>query len=510
MMPLDLTPALRLYGRYRRWRLASLDPERAQERELLRLVRAARNTRFGRDHDFAGIKNVADFQARVPLRRYEDMWRDYWQPAFPTLDDVSWPGRIPYFAVSSGTTSGTSKYIPLSRQMRQSNVRAALDVLAFHAKAKPKSRFFAGPTFMLGGSTTLVKEADGVHSGDLSAIAAMTLPRWAAPYAFPPNELALLTDWNEKLSRTAEASLHQDIRALTGTPSWVLILLERVRALRDAGGAAEAPLYPHLSLYIHGGVNFAPYRQRFAKMFEGQDVDLREVYPASEGFIAAADRGPGEGLRLFLDTGLFFEFVPLAQLGAPNPTRHWVKTIQPDVNYAVVMTTCAGLFSYVIGDTVRFVDTRTPRLLITGRTSYMLSAFGEHLIGEEIEKAVTEAAGGIGAQVTDFSVGTIYPDAEGDLGQHLYIVEFETEPQREALLRFAAAIDDTLLHMNDDYRAHRAGGHGLKAPRVQAVGPGTFAAWMESRGRAGGQNKVPRIINDAGLFEGLKSFTGAG
>lgn len=507
-MPLDFTPALRAYGRYRRWRLSRLDPVQAQERQLRRLVKAARNTRFGRDHDFAGIRTVTDFQARVPLRRYEDMWRDYWQPAFPTLDDISWPGRIPYFAVSSGTTSGTSKYIPLSRQMRQSNVRAALDVLAFHAKAKPKSRFFAGPTFMLGGSTTLVKEAEGVHSGDLSAIAAMTLPAWAAPYAFPPNDLALLTDWNEKLSRTAEASLDKDIRALTGTPSWVLILLERVRALRQARGEGNAALYPKLSLYIHGGVNFKPYRTRFADMFQGQDVDLREVYPASEGFIAVADRGPGEGLRLFVDTGLFFEFVPLDELDTPNPTRHWVKTIQPHVNYAVVMTTCAGLFSYVIGDTVRFVDTKIPRLLITGRTSYMLSAFGEHLIGEEIETAVAEGARSIGAAVTDFSVGTIYPEAQGDLGQHLYIVEFGATPAPGALASFAAVIDDTLLRLNDDYRAHRAGGHGLSAPRVHAAAPGTFAAWMQSRGRAGGQNKVPRIINDAGLFQSLRDFVG--
>ena len=508
-MPIDLTPALRFYARRRLKRLAALDPAAVQERELLKLVRKAAATRFGKDHDFAAIKTVADFQARVPLRRYEQMWRDYWQPAFPLLDDISWPGRIPFFAVSSGTTSGASKYIPLTAATRRSNVRAALDVLAFHARARPDSRFFAGPTFMLGGSTALVEEAKGVFSGDLSAIAAKTLPFWAKPYAFPPNDLALLADWDQKLTRTAEASLTQNIRVLTGTPSWVLILLERMRALRDARGQASVPAFPALRLYIHGGVNFAPYRPRFEALFAEQDIDLREVYPASEGFIASADRGPGEGLKLSLDNGLFFEFVPVEELDSPNPTRHWAGNIQPDVNYAVVMTTCAGLFAYVIGDTVRFVDTKPPRLLITGRTSYMLSAFGEHLIGEEIEAAVTDAAAKIGADVTDFSVGALYAEREGELGGHLYIVEFGATPDEAARARFAGYIDDDLRRRNDDYRAHRADGHGLNAPRVHAVPPGTFAAWMASRGRAGGQNKVPRVINDRTLFDNLRAFTKA-
>lgn len=505
-MPLDLTPALRLYAAWRRRRLAALDPAAAQARELAKLVRAARGTAFGRDHDFASIRTVADFQARVPLRRYEEMWDGYWKPAFPVLDNVSWPGRIPYFAVSSGTTSGSSKYLPLSPQMRRSNVRAALDVLAFHAAARPSSRFFGGASLMLGGSTALVEEAPGIFSGDLSAIAASTLPRWAQPYAFPPPEIALLADWNEKLARIAEAALDKDIRVLTGTPSWVLILLERMRALRDARGETASATLPDLRVFIHGGVNFAPYRARFEALFAGRDIDMREVYPASEGFIAAADRGPGEGLKLSLDNGLFFEFVPVDELGSARPTRHWTATIEPDVNYAVAMTTCAGLYAYVIGDTVRFVDVKTPRLLVTGRTSYMLSAFGEHLIGEEIESAVSDAAWAIGADVTDFSVGPVFPERPGELGRHLYIVECAAAPAADAATRFAALIDADLQRRNDDYRAHRAEGHGLHAPEVRIVPPGAFAAWMASRGKAGGQNKVPRIVTDRALFDSLVAF----
>ncbi len=504
-MRLDATPIARLLLKRRYKRLIGTDAVAAQRRQLAALVKTAAGTTFGRDHAFASIGSVEDFQRAVPIRKYEDMWRDYWQPPFPILDNVTWPGRVPFFAVSSGTTSGASKYIPVTRAMRRSNVNAAMNVLAIHAAAKPKSRFFAGPSFMLGGSTELVKEAEGVWSGDLSAIAAITLPRWAQAFAFPPNDLALLSDWDEKLRRTAEASLDKPIRILTGTPSWVLILLERVAALRAERGDNPAP-YPDLSLFIHGGVNFAPYRDRMAAFFTGQDTDFREVYPASEGFIAYADRGPGEGLRLNVDGGLFFEFIPVDELGSPDPTRHWVGTIQPDVNYAVVLTTCAGIFSYLIGDTVRFVDVKTPRLLITGRTSWMLSAFGEHLIGEEIERAITDAADAIGNAVTDFSVGPVYPDATTPLGRHVFVAEFGTKTDAAARARFAETLDAALQRMNDDYRAHRGGGHGMADPMIEEMPAGGGRGGFGGGRRGGGQNKVPRVITDPGLLQALRDY----
>ena len=507
-MRLDATPIARLLLKRRHRRLMQADAVADQRKQLAKLVKTAAGTRFGRDHDFAAIKTVEDFQRAVPLRNYEQMWTGYWKDPFPILDNVTWPGRVPFFAVSSGTTSGASKFIPITRDMRRSNVNAAMNLLALHAAAKPKSRFFAGPSFMLGGSTELVKEADGVWSGDLSAIAAMTLPRWAQAFAFPPNDLALLTNWDEKLARTAEASLDKRIRILTGTPSWVLILLERVAALRKVRGDTALP-YPELDLFIHGGINFAPYRERMTAFFAGRDVDFREVYPASEGFIGFADRGPGEGLRLNTHGGLFFEFIPVDELGSANPTRHWVETIQPDINYAVALTTCSGVFAYLIGDTVRFVDIKTPRLLITGRTSWMLSAFGEHLIGEEIDKAVLEAATAIGNAVTDYSVGPVYPDDTTPLGHHVFVVEFASPTDPEARSQFSTTLDTALQRMNDDYRAHRGGGHGMADPRIEPMDTGGFAAWMAARGRAGGQNKVPRVISDAALLQNLRDFAGS-
>jgi len=507
---LDATPALRLYARRRRRALERLDPAAAQERQLLKLVRRASGTRFGQDHGFQKIASVSDFQAQVPLRRYEDFWEDYWKPAFPRLTDISWPGTVPYFAVTSGTTKGVTKYIPCSAAMTKSNIRASLDVLVHHITARPNTHLFAGRSFMLGGSTALVDEAPGVQSGDLSGIAAAEVPRWARSRYFPPSDLALIGDWEEKVAALAPASLAADIRSISGTPSWLLIFFDALHALRPEAPHRLASYYPNLELVIHGGVGFEPYRKQFEALLEGSHAELREVYPASEGFMAIADRGPGEGMRLNLDHGLFFEFIPVEELDAPNPTRHWIGDAEIGVNYAVALSTCAGVWSYIVGDTVRLVDRDPPRLLVTGRTSYMLSAFGEHLIGEEIEHAVASAAEAIGAMVDDFSVGALFPKKKGDLGGHLFVVEFSGEPPDTAMLeRFAAAIDESLSAANEDYEAHRSGGFGLNAPRIHAVPHGSFAAWMKSRGKLGGQNKVPRIINDETLFANLRDFTSA-
>lgn len=506
---LDATPLLRLYARARLAKLARLDPVEAQRRQLLELVQAARDTRFGRDHGFAHISDVSSYQSRVPLRRYEQFWDQYWANDYPVLADCSWPGTIPFFAVTSGTTSGVTKNIPCSLEMTRSNRRSALDILVHHLANRPNSRILAGRSFMLGGSVRLRELAPGILSGDLSGIAGREVPFWARPRYFPPRELEAIEDWAEKIERLAPASLAADIRSISGTPSWLLLFFER---LRQAAGKADpglAGLYPNLELLIHGGVGFAPYRARFARLLEGSHAETREVYPASEGFIALADLGPDDGLRLQVDTGIFYEFVPVEALSEAKPPRLWLADVEIGREYAAVVTTCAGLWSYLIGDTVRFVSLAPPRILVTGRTSYTLSAFGEHLIGEEIEDAVATAARGIGRDVTDFTVGAVVPGADADqaVGRHLYIVEFEGEPPGATdLERFAASLDARLAALNEDYGVHRAGDFGLAPPRIVAALPGTFAHWMRSRGKLGGQNKVPRVITDDALFRALRSF----
>ena len=507
---LDLTPLLKLYARRRARRLASLAAAPAQQAELAGLLAAAGATRFGRDHGFGAVRSPADFKRAVPLRKYDEFWRDYWQKHFPVLDDVSWPGRIRFFAVTSGTTGDATKYIPVSRAMVRSNKRAALDLLVHHIANRPETRLFGGPNFILGGSTDLVARAPGIASGDLSGIAIKTMPWWARPRSFPPLALALVADWEKKVDLLAKASIGLDIRSIGGTPSWLLILFDRLAALRGARRLPLRAFWPGLELIVHGGVHFGPYKSQFDALLEGSHAETREGYAASEGFVASQDRGAGEGMRLNLDTGLFYEFVPVEELGSAAPTRHWIGDAEPGVNYAIAVSTCAGLWAYLVGDTVRLVSRDPPRLLVTGRTAYSLSAFGEHLIGEEIEEAVSRAAAAIGAAVTDYSAGAVFPAAAGDLGGHLYVVEFAAgsasggAPGEAGLAAFAAAIDKYLIEKNEDYAAHRSGGFGMKPPAVLAMKPGGFAAWMKSRGRLGGQNKVPRIINDQALFAGLR------
>ena len=503
----DATPLLRFYARLRQRDLRRRDYEAIQSRQLLQLLRRAAKTRFGREHGFQSIRSVAEYQARVPLRSYEDFWCDYWQPVFPKLSDCTWPGTIHYFALSSGTTAGTTKYIPCSDEMLKSNGKAAADIAVHHAANQPATRLLGGKTFILGGSTDLTEHAPGIWSGDLSGIAAATISRFAKGRYFPGRDLALIKNWEEKIGVLAEASLAEDIRMLSCVPSWFLILFDKLCQLRPEREPRLSSFYPNLEL-VHGGVNFAPYRRRFLEIIGSSPVDLREVYPASEGFVAIADRDYGAGLRLVLDHGLFFEFVPLEELPSAKPARHWIANVETGVNYAVVLTTCAGLWSYVLGDTVKFVDRDPPRLLYTGRISYCLSAFGEHLLLEEVEAAVGSAAEAIGTSVVDYSVGPLFPESHGELGGHLYVVEFAAAvPAPAVVQRFAGELDRELCRRNADYDGHRSAGYGLNPPTILPVKPGTFAAWMKSRGKLGGQNKVPRIVNDRELLANLRSFS---
>jgi hypothetical protein len=506
---IDATPLLRLYAHFRARRLDREDAAAVQDRTLRRLLAQAAATRFGRDHRFAQIRDRRAFQEAVPLRRYEDFWTAYWRPAFPELVDCSWPGRMPFFAASSGTSTGATKFIPVSGEMLRSNQQAALGLMVHHLRQRPHSRVFGGRQLLLGGSSALVERAPGVKSGDLSGIAAATMPRWARSFAFPPPDIAALTDWTEKMARLAEAAPCADIRSISGTPSWLLLFFDELARRHPGPGLCLADFFPRLELVVHGGVNFAPYRPRFAEWLGGSRAELREVYAASEGFIAAADRGDGEGLRVVLDHGIFYEFVPVAEIGSARPARHAIGEIETDVDYAPALTTCAGLWAYIVGDVVRFVSRMPPRLRVTGRLSYTLSAFGEHLTGEEIEAAATAAAAAIGAALRDFAVGALYPERPGEIGGHLFVVEFERPVAAAERARFAAALDHDLAERNLDYRDHRAGGFGLRPPEIAILRPGGFAEWMRRRGRLGSQNKVPRVIADPALFADLRSFAAA-
>jgi GH3 auxin-responsive promoter len=515
----------RVMGRYAVRRTAQLDDRsavQAQQRTLLRLVRYAQHTRFGREHGFERIRNVADYQRRVPLRDYEAFWLNYWRDAFPYVQGVTWPDAIPYFALSSGTTSGTTKYIPISRQMLASNQRAALTSLALFLNAYPRVPLFMGRLFFLGGSTALdelgTRSAErGAHpssvphsalrvprsikAGDLSGITAVEASPLLRPYTFPPTDLALERDWEKKMRQLAERGSRLPITMLSGVPSWLLVLFDRLKQI--TGRERITDIWPMLRLVIRGGTKFEPYRALFQKEIGDSGVHFLETYPASEGFIATEDPRY-EQLRLLPDHHLFFEFVPVEELGSANPRRHTLANLELGVQYAIVLTTCAGLWSYVLGDTICFESRQPPLLRFTGRTRYFLSAFGEHLISEEIEKAVAIAATATKTAVVDFHVGPQFPETPSVPGRHRYLVEFAQAPRN--VEPFARELDKALARLNEDYAAHRQGDLTMLAPEVRVVYRGGFTEWMRAQGKLGGQHKVPRMDNSGRITSEMSQF----
>jgi GH3 auxin-responsive promoter len=487
-----------LHGRLRCQELAFADPVRVQGETLGWLIHKARSTRFGRDHRFGWIRSVAEFQRAVPIRTYEALWADYLRDAYPVFEDLTWPGRIPFLALTSGTTQGATKYIPVSAQMVASNRKAAHTLLAFHMGARPDSRLFHGRFFFLGGSTDLKEPAPGVFEGDLSGIAAIALSPLMRPFAFPPLELALETDWDRKVSELAARSVSEPITMVSGVPSWLLMLFQRI--LDATGKRSLAEVWPQLEMVVHGGVKFDPYREAFQSLLGSPAIRLQETYPCSEGFVAFGDPETGL-LRLLYDHQLFYEFVPVDELGSPSPTRHWLGNAQIGINYAIVVSTCAGMWAHVIGDTVRFESLAPPLISFTGRTRYTLSAFGEHLISEEIEAAMARSAADTEATIRDWHVGPVF---KGAMGYHQFIVEFLKEPVDSRAFR--DRLDGELSNRNADYLAHRIPGVGLQSPAMISARSGSFAAWMRRRGKLGGQNKVPRMDNTGTLTSDLVQF----
>ncbi|WP_171060605.1 GH3 auxin-responsive promoter family protein [Poseidonocella sp. HB161398] len=500
---LDPTPALRAYARLRRARLARLDPAAVQARLLRRLLRRAAGTRFGRAHGFDAIATPAEYAARVPLRGFDAFWQEWWQPSFPQLEDVSWPGRIGVFALTSGTATGRSKHIPYTPQMRRAAALGFFDLLAFHLAARPASRVLGGAALGLVGPTGLESRAPGVEAGAVSAITAAMAPRFLRGRLLPPPEIAAISDWGEKIRRLAPVALGADLRFLGGSPNWSLLFLREVA--RQAGGSTLADWFPRLELIAHGGVDFAPYRDSFAALLAGSRAETREAYSASEGFFAYADRGDGEGLRLLLDGGIFYEFVPLEELGRPQPRRDWIGTARTGIDYAMAISTAAGLWAYLPGDAVRFVTLDPPRILVRGRTSSSVSMIGEHLAEPDLVAAVAAAARAAGRSVTDFTVSGILQGGAGPR-RHLVLAELDRLPGPAEAEAFAAALDRALIVRNDDYAELRENGYALAAPRVRFVPPGGFARWLGAR--AGGQAKVPRVISDPAILAGLERALG--
>jgi hypothetical protein len=488
--------------RFARRRLAALrrladDPAPAQDALLEAIVRRAARTRFGEEHGFARIGSYEAFRDAVPLRDYAG-FAAWWDRARGGERDVCWPGLVRYWGISSGTTAG-EKYLPVSDDTIRANRRGGFDALVPYL-AEAGSDLFRGKLLFLGGCTALRRRGD-VFIGDNTGIMARKIPALLRRWHVPRREIAAIPDWERKVRAAAAEAARHDLRMLSGVPSWILLFGEAV--LREAGARTLREVWPNLRLFVHGGVAFDPYRERF-RALAGAPVRCTDTYSATEGGMLAVQDLPDDGGMLPLaDLGTFFEFVPAGELHAPAPRRLRLHEVEPGVDYAVALTTNSGIFGYLVGDLVRFVSTRPLRLAFAGRVAQTLNAFGEHVCGGELSRAVALAAAELGARAVEFAVAVAHDRTGGACGRHVHYVEFEGLPPDP--LEFARAVDRRIAEGNEDYATHRT--YGLDPPEVRVVPRGGFYGWMRDRGKLGGQNKVPVVLTselEASLRERLR------
>jgi GH3 auxin-responsive promoter len=488
----------------------------AQERAFAHLCSRLAATAYGRIHSLDAKTTYAQFQARAPLQTYEG-FLPYIERMKLGEADVLWPGHCSFYAVSSGTTAGRTKYLPVTDGMMEHFRKAGLDSLLYYTARVGHNGVFRGKHLFLGGSTTLSRLDESkdrvAYAGDLSGITALNLPGWVEKHLYEPGaDIAQIADWPAKIQAIAERTWNRDITMLAGIPSWVLILAEAVKARATNGKSRPSHLqavWPNLECLVHGGVPVGPFADQL-RTHIGPKVNFHEVYPASEGFIATQDAESALGLRLMTDTGLFFEFLPMRyfhEAKLPQLGQHTValEGVQTGVDYALVLSTPAGLTRYVIGDVVRFVSTDIPRLVYVGRTALQLSAFGEHVIEKELTDALVTVCHRHGWTIVNFHVAPLFADtAIGQRrGRHEWWVElnpYTAETPTGPVL--AAELDVELKRLNDDYEAKRNGG-GLDAPIVKLVMPGVFEHWLRTKEKWGGQNKMPRCRSDREIAEEL-------
>ncbi len=529
--------ALHARVRARRKRLADLDfwrehTARLQLGELGEMLRVCRDTRFGRGHAFASVlgrhdpmERLAAFRGRVPISDWYAFAADIADMRQRGIPDVLWAGKVMHFAQTSGTTAG-DKFVPVTRAMMRGNYFASLDIFAHLLnRGVPSERVMGGRCLFLGGSTDLDINEHGVATGDLSGLVT-PLIKWPLSTIYSPGpQIALMSHWPDKIEAMARLAIDQDIRFISGMPSWALVLIERVIGLArergiDAGCARD--VWPNLEVFVHGGVNYAPFIERISRAFSGDPgIDFpcrQELYPASEGFIAMQDRDNDPGMRLLSDNGIFYEFVPREQIDDDDPEAFTCWQVEKGQQYVVVMTTNAGLWRYVIGDVVEF-DTipggvqpdgsnrrgdGPARLRIVGRHRHFINAFGENLIGEHIEHGVAAAVAQTGLTVGEFTAAPVYPSEHTRAGLELAI-EFDAPPTPDRLRRFGEAFDAQVKSENVDYTTKRGDDLGMVFPTITPLPMGTFHRWLDARGKLGGQHKCPRCANHREILEEVVS-----
>ena len=483
--------AKRIYKKVQKW---ANNPIETQNKVFQDLISEATSTQFGQDHDFVSINNHEDFVKRVPVRDYEAL-KPYVEKMVAGEEDILWKGKPIYFAKTSGTTSG-SKYIPITKESMPSHVEAARNAILFYIHETGNSKFVDGKMIFLQGSPVL-NEQNGVQLGRLSGIVAHYVPKYLQKNRLPSWETNCIEDWERKVDAIVKETLPENMTIISGIPSWVQMYFEK---LQQKTGKKVGDIFKNFNLFIFGGVNYEPYRAKFENLI-GRKVDSIELYPASEGFFAFQDKQNEKGMLLQLNSGIFYEFIKADEFFDENPKRISIKDVEVGINYVMIISTNAGLWAYNIGDTVEFTSTKPYRVIVSGRIKHFISAFGEHVIGKEVEQAMQEATLNSNVRISEFTVAPQISPKEG-LPYHEWFIEFENEP--ENLSTLAKKIDESLQKQNSYYFDLIKGGV-LQPLKITKVKHGGFQEYMKSIGKLGGQNKLPRLSNDRKIVEGFLS-----
>lgn len=479
-----------IVNQQRRW---SLEPGKTQEKQFHVIIRKAADTQFGKDHDFKSIQSYEDFKKQVPIREYED-FAPYINQIIEGKENVLWPGKPEYFAKTSGTTSGT-KYIPITCDSIPNHIDCARNAILSYIDETGNSAFLDGKLIFLSGSPVL-EEKGGIKTGRLSGIVNHHVPAYLRSNQMPSYATNCIEDWEKKIDKIVEETLPARMTLISGIPPWVQMYFDR---LIKKTGKPVKEIFQDFSVFVHGGVNLDPYKGRLYESI-GATIDSIETYPTSEGFIAYQDSQFEEGLLIILNSGIFYEFIPLEDYHAEDPPRLSIEEVELDKNYAVIINSNAGLWGYSLGDTVKFISEKPYRLLVTGRVKHFISAFGEHVIGEEVEKAMKKTLEQFpGVEVTEFTVAPQVNPTVG-LPLHEWYIEFRRAPSDMEL--FERILDDNLQSMNSYYFDH-VSGSVLRRLKVIKVRPDSFIDYMKSLGKLGGQNKVPRLSNERSIAEKL-------
>ncbi len=472
-------------------------PIDVQNELLEHLLHTAKNTEIGKQYDFASISTYREFAERVPVTSYEDNHLQI-ERARKGESNIFWPTPIKWFAKSSGTTNSKSKFIPVSSaSLEHCHYAASKDLLCMYLNNNPDANLFLGKSLRLGGSKELYKENATVY-GDLSAILIDNMPFWAEYSSTPNNEVSLMADWELKMQAIVDQTIQENVTSLAGVPSWMLVLLNNV--LESTGKSNLFEIWPNLEVYFHGGVNFDPYIEQYNAILPKDNFRYYEIYNASEGFFAIQDRNANKELLLMLDYGIFYEFIPMDTYGSASEKIIPLEQVQVAKNYAIVITTNAGLWRYKIGDTVRFTSISPFRIKVTGRTKHHINVFGEELIIENAEMALKQASKHTQCEIVDYTAAPIFMEGR-EKGAHEWIIEFKTPPKDLSL--FTKSLDSALMDVNSDYQAKRFNNITLNMPKVHVARQRLFYDWLKQKNKLGGQHKVPRLSNKRDFIEEL-------